>query len=160
MPALTLSIDVETLGHDSHKYHLIATREEREEIAKRLNLLSLEKLEANLLLIRKGRLHLKGKVIADVTQECVRTLQPLAQQLEFDADEIFTLTPLDEKEEYVLSEEGLIEPLEGTTLDVGEVVIQTLSLNLDPFPVSPTSTPIEYTERGDSSSPFSILKKP
>jgi uncharacterized metal-binding protein YceD (DUF177 family) len=89
----------------------------------------------------------------------VRTLQPLPQHLEFHADEVFTLKPLDEQDEVNLTEDVIVEPLEGSILDVGEVIIQLLSLNLDPFPVSPTSTPIEYTESTGPISPFEVLKK-
>jgi hypothetical protein len=42
---------------------------------------------------------------------------------------------------------------------VGEVVIQLLSLSLDPYPVAPASAPIDYHEDKESLSPFKILKK-
>lgn len=55
--------------------------------------------------------------------------------------------------------EVLTEPLYDTTLDLGEVVIQLLSLTLDPYPVAPESGPVDYKEDNSSSSPFAVLKK-
>jgi len=48
MSSLALLISIDTLSSKVENYQLSATSKEREEIAKRLNLLSLEKLEANL----------------------------------------------------------------------------------------------------------------
>ena len=124
MPVLTLSIDIETLGHEHHHYHLVATPHEREGVANRLNLLSLARLEADIHLLQNERIRMTGKIVADVTQVCVRTLQPLPQHLEIDVDEFFTLTSLEKDEEVILSEEDVVEVLEGTILDIGEVVIQ------------------------------------
>ncbi len=159
MAALTFSVNIQTLTLKPLSFHLVATSEERLEISRRLSLLSIENLEAQLSLQRGKYLSLLGIISADVTQQCVRTLVPLPQHLDIDVDELFFPSLPQEKKEINLEEEELIEPLLGNILDVGEIVIQLLSLNLAPYPVVPESSPIEYHEENSSSSPFEILKK-
>jgi len=158
MSVLTSSIHVDTITHEPQCYKISATPQEREEVIRRLNLLSLEKFEAEICLERKDHIHLTGKIRADVIQECVRTLQPIPQHIEFRIDELFTPLLLNGDVEIDLSSESIVEPLEGEQLDLGEILTQLLSLNLDLFPVAPSSTPVEYMEEEASSSPFKVLK--
>ena len=158
MSSLTLLISIDTLSSTPEAYHLSAKPEERADIAKRLKLLSLEQLKADLQLQKKGHIYLSGKIIADVTQQCVRTVVPLKEHLEIIVNEEFIHIPIEQEEEIEWDPESLAEPLHENTLDLGEIVIQLLSLNLNPYPVAPESTPIEYKEK-DAPSPFEILKK-
>lgn len=158
---MTLHIyaSIDTLTSKPTNYNLIATPEERKKIAQRLNLISIEKLEATLHLQKKDQLFLTGSILANVTQSCVRTLVPLPQQLNIGVDEIFILKVNEPEEEEEMELKDLIEPVQGNTLDLGEVVIQILSLNLDPYPVAPGSTPLDYQEKETKTSPFDVLKK-
>lgn len=161
MPSLAFSIQIDTLSATPQEIHLIATPEERADIANRLDLMALDHLEAHLHLKKKGKsIYLTGKAAATVTQQCVRTLVPITQPLKIDIHEEFTLSPLeDPKEKAEFTSEDLAEPLLENTLDLGEVVVQLLSLSLDPYPVAPGSLPIDYKEENSSSSPFAVLKK-
>lgn len=156
MSSLTFVVNTETLTPGTHNFYLIATSAEREDIAKRLNLVSVEKLETELKLEKEGRLILTGKIQAAVTQQCVRTLVVFPEKLEIHVDEVFFV-----KTPKIEDEDGLDggELLEGHLLDLGEIVIQLLSLNLDPFPVAPGSEPIEYHDENGNPSPFEVLKK-
>lgn len=159
MSSLAFTVNTETLTFGSHDFYLSANLVERKEIAKRLNLISVEKVEAELQLEKEERMLLSGKIIADVTQQCVRTLVPFSQHLEVKVHEVFFSKTHEYTED--LNEElmEVAELLEGTHLDLGEVVIQLLSLSLDPYPVAPGSKPLEYHDENGSSSPFDILKK-
>jgi len=159
MSSLTFSVQIETLTLKPHSFHLIATLEEQSIIAKRLNLQSIGRLEAQGEIQKKDHIYVSGTVIADVTQLCVRTLVPLPQHLEVEINEVFTPVPEETQEEIELEAEELTEPLQGNILDLGEVVIQLLSLNIDPYPVAPESGPVEYKENNGASSPFEVLKK-
>jgi uncharacterized metal-binding protein YceD (DUF177 family) len=159
MSSITLSINIETVTAKSQHFHLIATLQEKEEMAIRLNLLSVDRLEAELHLKKKERFFLTGIIVADVTQQCVRTLIPFSQHLEIDVEEIFFPATDEAKDDIDIDLLEEVEPIHGNILDVGEVVIQLLSLSLDPYPVAPTTTPIDYHEDKESSSPFNILKK-
>ncbi len=155
MSPLSTVINLETLAPGTHDFHLDASHEEREDAANRLNLIFIEKLKADLKLERDGRVILTGKIHAQVTQQCVRTLVFFLQELEVKVDELFFLeSPKKLSEE--TQEEG--EMLEDYILDLGEVVIQILSLNLDPYPVAPGTEPLEYHEKNGNPSPFEVLK--
>lgn len=159
MLSLTFSVNIETLTAYPYDFHLVATLDEQMKVAKRLSLLSIEKLEAELHLEKDKWMTLSGTIVADVTQKCVRTLGPVPQHLEIEVDEIFVAGGQENKKEMDLDLLESAEPLEENILDLGEVVIQLLSLNLDPYPVGPESKPLEYIEENGSPSPFDILKK-
>lgn len=159
MSSLTFFVNIDTLTSTPHDFHLVATPEEQLEIAKRLNLLFVKEIDAQLHLQKNGHIALTGGIKADIAQECVRTLVPVPQHLEIDVNEVFYVASEENKEALDLDELETGEPLQGHVLDLGEVVIQLLSLNLDPYPVAPESEPVEYHEENGSSSPFDVLKK-
>jgi uncharacterized metal-binding protein YceD (DUF177 family) len=159
MPSLTFSVNVEANLSAPHDFLLVATQEEREKIAKRLHILSVEFLEAQLTLQQNERLHLKGKIRAGVIQQCVRSLKPLPSRLEIPVDELFVFSYDQDGKDIDLDVENMDEPLQGNTLDLGEIVTQLLSLNLDPYPVDPSSVPVEYYDENGNTSPFDVLKK-
>ena len=156
---LACSINIDHLPSTLQLYKLKATPEERKKIAERLNLLSIDQLEAQLSLQKEDHLLIAGTIIVVVTQECVRTLIPFPQQLVINVEEVISLAPLDNQQDIDLKGEVLAEPLEGSLLDLGEMVIQLLSLHLDPYPVAPGSLPVEYKENNTHGSPFEALKK-
>lgn len=154
MSPLMTTINIETLTKDPLDIVLKATPEERAEIQKRLNIISIENIEAKLHLRKKGLIFLKGTIQADITVECVRTVVPFQQHLKINVDETF-LPP--EGAETPLPEE--VEPLEEETLSIGEIIVQLISLNLDPYPVAPGTLPLDYQEEKPVTSPFEVLKK-
>lgn len=155
MSPLTTTINIEILTKDPFDISLKATPEERAVIQKRLNIISIENVEAKLQLRKKGLIFLKGMIQADITVECVRTLVAFQQHLIIKVDETFL--PPAEDTETPLPEE--VEPLEEEALNIGEIVIQLISLNLDPYPVAPDTLPLDYQEEKPSASPFEVLKK-
>ncbi|HXQ51965.1 MAG TPA: DUF177 domain-containing protein [Stellaceae bacterium] len=107
-------------------------------LAQRFDLVSLDRLEAELRLERlAGELvRLTATLIADLAQSCVVTLEPIATRVE----ENFTLlygTAETAREIVLDSEAETVEPYDGVRIDVGEAVAQQLSLALDPFPRAP-----------------------
>jgi uncharacterized metal-binding protein YceD (DUF177 family) len=155
MSPLTTTINIEILTKDPFDVFLKATPEERRAIQKRLNIISIENVEAKLHLRKKGLIFLKGTIHADITVECVRTLVAFQQHLKIKVDETF-MSPIEDTETPLPEE---VEPLEEETLNIGEIVIQLISLNLDPYPVAPNTLPLDYQEEKPSASPFEILKK-
>src|SRR5262249_43553339 len=108
---------------------------------------------------KNEHLLLTGNIRADVTQQCVRTLEPVPQHLDIEVNELFFPGKHDRQKEIELNEQERGELLQGDTLDLGEIVVQLLSLNLNPYPVAPESKPVEYHDENGFSSPFEILKK-
>jgi uncharacterized metal-binding protein YceD (DUF177 family) len=132
-------IELDRLGASETTVDIAASAAERVALARRFALLALDRLEAQVTLVRLpgGLLRLSAALSADVVQECVATLEPVPSRV----DERFMLlygAAQDETGEVMLSGEAeLVEPLTGAALDIGEAVAQQLSLALDPFPRAP-----------------------
>ncbi len=153
------------------RQHLEADGPERAALARRFDLLSLDRLEADLDYERRGRVvDVTGRFIATVTQTCVVTLEPVSSSLEdsfaarFDPD----LVP-DEFDVSDMAPEDLLDdedavPLVGDKIDLGEVVAECLGLAIDPYPRKiGSSTDSCYAGSAEpavaKASPFDVLKK-
>jgi uncharacterized metal-binding protein YceD (DUF177 family) len=118
-----------------------ATAEERERLARRFNLVALDRLAATVVLQRlSGKLvRLDASFEAEFTQECVVTLDPAPGRVA----QTFSLLygPLEgeqaEAEIDAEANEPVFEPLTGDAIDIGEAVAQELSLALPEFPRLP-----------------------
>ncbi|MCS6879663.1 MAG: DUF177 domain-containing protein [Geminicoccaceae bacterium] len=138
---LSRTIEVMRVPPGGRSFAIVASPSEREALARRLRVESIGKLEA------RGRvawlpggqiLEVDGRIEARVTQLCVVTLEPFEQTLAFSFTRRFT--PLKEPQtgEVVIDvERDEPEPLEGTVLDLGEIVAEELALALDPYPRGP-----------------------
>ena len=153
---------------------MAATAEERQGLAERFGLLSLNGLEADLEIVSagtSGRFLLKGNLRAEVTQQCVVTLEPVDASIEEPFEIILGWSPVRGEGDGIDSgefdpDEDFVEIGAGDGLDLGEMVAQQLSLALDPYPRKPDA----HLEKGwrigpdeaeseDRVSPFSVLRK-
>lgn len=117
-----------------------ATDEECRGLAGRLGLAAIASLTATVTLEsrKSGKIVVvAGRFEAEVTQTCVVTLEPLPRTV----SESFTLrlAPEPGPDEAAIIDidpvtEDEPEPIEGDTVDIGELVAQHLSLALDPYP--------------------------
>jgi uncharacterized metal-binding protein YceD (DUF177 family) len=144
------------------EHDIAAEPGERVALAERFGLLALDRLEARVRLTRLagGLVRLAAELSADVVQECVLSLEPVAGRVE----ERFTLLYGEGREdaaEVVLSgETELVEPVSGGVIDIGEAVAQQLSLALDPFPRAPgVAAPEAAPEAAKAQSPFAALSR-
>jgi Large ribosomal RNA subunit accumulation protein YceD len=156
----TRPVDIGRLPAGGAVYDLKATAAERDALARRFDLLALERLEAEVRLERLagGLLRLSAALKAEVVQACVVTLEPLPDSI----DEPFTVLYRAGAEAgdstVVLSGAAeLVEPLTGDILDIGEAVAQQLSLALDPYPRAPDAAAAAPAPR--QASPFAPLAK-
>jgi uncharacterized metal-binding protein YceD (DUF177 family) len=118
------------------------TADDREctEIARRLGLVSLDRLEAHTVLSRDGeRIHVEGRVLAALEQSCVVTGEPVSAAV----DEPFAVDFLPEPragrpdEEVELGAADCdIMFYDGASVDLGAAVVDSLALALDPYPRS------------------------
>jgi uncharacterized metal-binding protein YceD (DUF177 family) len=155
-------VEVDRLAASSETIqHITAGAAERAALARRFALVALDRLEARVTLVRLagGLLRLTADLSADVVQECVVTLEPVASRVE-DRFMLLYGHAQDEAGEVVLSGEAeLVEPISGGTRDLGEAVAQQLSLALDPYPRAPgAAATARETGPGDPS-PFAALAK-
>lgn len=121
---------------------------QRRALAAEHGLLSVEAWRADLLVTpwKRHGVKVSGRVEADITQECVVTLEPLAAHVDEAVEGLFL--PDDSKlgrqgfdggGEIVLAAEGPDSPetFHGDTIDVGALAEQFFGLAIDPYPRKP-----------------------
>jgi uncharacterized metal-binding protein YceD (DUF177 family) len=151
-----------------------ANDQERAALAARFGLQSIGSLDAaaHLAVVDDhGSVRLRATITADVVQTCVVTLDPVPVHLQVGFEILFSPVDMDEVDVQVTPDDDEApEPLEGDTIDVGEVVAQQFGINLDPYPRRPdvvfsseeTSDGNRIMVEGDTGStaqesPFAVL---
>jgi uncharacterized metal-binding protein YceD (DUF177 family) len=139
-PEFSRLIAAETVSNHPQRREIAAEPGERQALARRFGLLSLDKLAASLELHRQAgeviRIH--GHLVADVVQSCVVTLAPVPAHLETEFELSYGASA-DEEEAGVLDPIGpdAPEPLVEGQIDLGEALAQQLAVALDPYPRAP-----------------------
>jgi uncharacterized metal-binding protein YceD (DUF177 family) len=130
---------IDTIGADGRSIRVEADAAERTALAKRFDLVAIDRLEADLSLSRNGDLvFAKGRIGAQVTQSCVATGEPVEAVIDEPFDILFSPAPSPADEEIELSASECDTVFySGGAIDLGEAVAETLSLSLDPWPRSP-----------------------
>lgn len=144
----------------------MADEVERAAVAKRLDLPKLDRLEAHVRLERAGDIiRATGRLVASLDQSCVVTNEPVAAHI----DEPFTLNfvPVPQAqradEEVELGERDLdVVFHDGSAIDLGSALADTLALSLNPYPRS-AGADAALKEAGvlteEQASPFAVLAK-
>ncbi|HEU0310503.1 MAG TPA: DUF177 domain-containing protein [Sphingomicrobium sp.] len=125
---------------DGDRLDLVADDDDRTRVAARLGLLSLDRLEAHAVLARDGqKIRVNGRLKAALCQACVATGDPVPSHI----DEPFELLFVPEPKgggpdaEIELGEADLDTVFhDGSAIDLGGAVADTLALSLDPYPRS------------------------
>jgi uncharacterized metal-binding protein YceD (DUF177 family) len=135
LPEFSRRVEIARLGALEAIYPISADAEERPALARRFDLLSLDRLEAEIRLQRLagGMVRLSGWLGADVVQACVVSLEPVASTLDRDFTVLYGSTESG-KTVMVDLETDEAEPFDGDAIDIGEAVAQQLALALDPYP--------------------------
>ena len=133
--------------HDGTRIDLTATDVEREAIAERLGLVSLDRLAAHCVLDHKGSalegpsIRARGRIKASLAQACVATGEPLpvfvdeAFELHFQPEPV--RVPDDEIE--LSGDELDVIFHDGGAIELGEAIADTLAVSLDPYPRGPNA---------------------
>jgi len=128
------------LGSEPFSQEIIATAPERDALARRFDLVSLDHLSAEVELRRDGgdTVLLRAEFAAEFAQSCVVTLDAVGGAIR----ERFELRygPPDAEPSETASAGGddpAFEPFEGEAIDIGEAVAQEFSLALPLFPRAP-----------------------
>jgi len=126
-----------TRGREA-SHRIDAKPSERQALARRFGLLTLDRLEAEvrLTLGAGGVVRLEASFAADIVQECVVTLEPVPGAIAEEFTLLFA-APQDKRTLVLDSDEESVEPLADGRIDIGEAVAQQLSLALDPYPRVP-----------------------
>lgn len=151
---------------DGERLDLVADEAERGAIAKRLDLASLDRVEAHVTLQRTGDVvRAEGRLMAALNQSCVITGDPVAAHVDEPFAILFTpepteVTPDDEIE--LGSADCDVVFYDGAQIDLGGAIADTLALSLDPYPRS-AGADAALKEAGvmteEQASPFAVLAK-
>ena len=125
---------------DGDRLDLVADESECAAVADRLGLLCLDRFEAHAVLTREGqKVRAAGRIRASLDQACVATGDPVPAHV----DEPFELVFLPEPRPGSADEEIELESNEldtlfhdGSAIDLGGALADTLALALDPYPRS------------------------
>ncbi len=144
-------IDAEKLDGKPLKQTISADEDSRAALSRRLNVEGITALEATLTIspANGGAFEVTGTFTADVTQECVVTLEPISTHIEEPVEGWFTdrdktvsfikarqerETKKGHVEVEMLDEREAPDEMINGHIDLGELVAQHLSLAIDPYP--------------------------
>jgi uncharacterized metal-binding protein YceD (DUF177 family) len=149
-PEFSRPVAVSKIGGNGLAMTIQAEPQEREALARRLDLLSLDRLEAILEFREKADgVVLEGDLVADLAQPCVVSLQPVPVQIKEHFIQYFSENaPSDDELMQRALEEGLDffaeaeedeipDAIVNGRIDAGEAVVQQLAVMLDPYPRLP-----------------------
>jgi uncharacterized metal-binding protein YceD (DUF177 family) len=138
-PEFSRPVPLARVRREPLREEIAASADERTALARRLDLVSLDRLSATVALARQGdgTILLTAAFAAEFVQSCVVTLDPVGGAVE----ERFALRygPAEWAPDTIGEEddEPAFEPLLGEAIDIGEAVAQELALALPPFPRAP-----------------------
>ncbi|SFZ81355.1 Uncharacterized metal-binding protein YceD, DUF177 family [Devosia enhydra] len=168
-PAILISdasLRIDSMPPDGRALELSVSADERAAIAESLSITALDALAVTLKATRfRGGLRITGKLFARLEQPCVVTLEPVHQTVEEPVDRIFLPVPQkrrDPEAEVFVDVEGEDAPdyFEGHEVDLSALIIETLSLGIDPYPRAQGADTAVVLPRTDDveTSPFARLK--
>jgi uncharacterized metal-binding protein YceD (DUF177 family) len=153
---------VDTIGDDARTIEIDADARERAALAKRFDLIAIEKLTGKFTIRRDAAgIVANGRVEAEVTQACTITGDPLSATIDEPVDLRFVPEIEAGQDEVELADSDIdVLPYEGDAIDLGEVAAETMALALDPFPRGPNAETV-LSEAGvlneEQAGPFGAL---
>ena len=157
-------VSLASIGNAERSIIIEVTVGEREALARRFGLESLDRMIASATIWRlnDGAVRLRIAFAADVVQHCVATLEPIEARVEGEEDILLVRPGANSVEVEIDPTDDEPEPLLGETLDIGEVVAEQFGLALDPYP---RKTGVEFrvdtarsNDGDDRGSPFEVLR--
>jgi uncharacterized metal-binding protein YceD (DUF177 family) len=150
------------VASEPFRQRIAADEAERAALARRFDLVSLDRLEADIELLREpsGTILLSATFEAVFAQECVVTFDPIAGniserfQLRYGPPDIEINVPTGD-------DDPAFEPLDAEAIDIGEAVAQEFSLALPSFPRADNAeveTEIE-ADQSAGNGPFAALAR-
>lgn len=137
MSEFSRPVRLDTIGNEPREMEIEATPGERIALAKRFDIVSLDALSARATLVRQaGEVHARGSLQARLVQACVATGVDLPAEIEAPFDIVFRdALPQDVPDAGLELNESECDVVffEGSSVDLGEAVAETLALAIDPY---------------------------
>jgi uncharacterized metal-binding protein YceD (DUF177 family) len=152
-PEFSRRVKLARIGTEPYRQRITASEGERAALARRFDLVSLDRLEAAVELIPKDErtILLRADFDAAFEQRCIVTLDPIGGVLAEGFELLYGPPEAEEAAAGMVGEDVAFEPLIGDAIDIGEAVAQEFSLALPPFPRSP-DIPIDNAAETESDS--------
>ncbi|MEW4468335.1 DUF177 domain-containing protein [Parasphingorhabdus sp. JC815] len=163
-PELSKIIKLSDIGSAPISGQITADNDQRQALAKRFDLPSIEEITADYSL-KPGEygIDFTGSIRSSLHQSCAISGQPFPVKLTEDFSIIFTEktdVPHSEEEIELTAEDCDIIEFENARIDIGEAIAQTLYLALDPYPRGPDADDVAE-KRGlkseEEAGPFGAL---
>lgn len=160
-PEFSRLVPLAQLSTRPFRQRIEATAEERERLSRRFDLISLDRLVAEVELRRQSPevVLLEAEFAAEFEQCCAVTLEPVRGAVSDRFSLVYGRAPEAEQEITLTSDEPAFEPLNGSSIDVGEAVAQELSLALPTFPRDPEVRIDEAAIAEPLEGPFATLAR-
>lgn len=149
------------VGAEPFRQEITATLAERAALARRFDLIALDRLDAAVELVRHGEqlVMLRASFQAAFEQSCTVTLEPITSAVAENFTLLYGPPEAEESAAAIAGDDVAFEPLTGDAIDIGEAVAQEFSLALPPFPRSPDATIEAETAPPDDEGPFAALSR-
>ncbi len=160
-PEFSRLVALAQLSTRPFRQRIEAAAEEREKLSQRFDLISLDRLVAEVELRRESRevILLEAEFAAEFEQCCAVTLKPVSGQVSDRFSLVYGPAPEEEQEIALSTDEPAFEPLNGNSIDIGEAVAQELSLALPIFPRDPEAGIDEAAIAEPLQGPFATLAR-
>jgi uncharacterized metal-binding protein YceD (DUF177 family) len=160
-PEFSRLVALAQLSTRPFRQRIEAIAEEREKLSRRLDLISLDRLVAEVELRRQSSevILLEAEFAAEFEQCCAVTLEPVRGAVSDRFSLVYGPAPQEEQEIALTSDEPAFEPLYGNSIDIGEAVAQELSLALPIFPRDPEARIDEAAITEPLQGPFATLAR-
>lgn len=178
-PEWSHPFEIAQLDGGPYELTISPTAQQAKDIARRLNVDIVDNFSAQITLEQLTGSHLiqvQGHLKADIAQKCVVTLQPINTHIRDEFDSFYAdpkaVIPfakgkvelerrvLNTLESEMLDEREDPEQIVDGKIDLGEMVVQYLSLAIDPYPQIPGALDAELPAEGkaEADNPFAALK--
>lgn len=153
-------IEVSSLEETGTRHVLEPTETELAAIARRLDLPAVNKLRGEFKLTPTPvGVDIVLHIDAETVRTCVASLEPMIEKIREEIRMSFDRNYVEDDAEDFSESVILREPLRGGEIDIGELLVQHLSLSLNPFPRRADAESLAGKFRdAPLSSPFSALK--
>ena len=151
-------VELRELTTKPKKLQWHATKEECTALAKRLNVLSVDDLKADVTVQKNDLIEVSGSFVAHVKQACVVSGEAIEQKVEDSFTEFFCQHSRHENPIDLDMDTPDIEVVEDGRIDVGELVVEYLILGLDPFPRKEGIPLVKAGDLEEKENTFAVLK--
>ena len=166
-PEFSHPFNIDDIDDGGTVIELEASADERGRLADRFGLPEIDKLTATLTLTRASSgisIRVVGRFRAEITQRCVVSLERFDTTVENTFEvEFVPAVDVPAELEFDVDDVDPPEALQGSEIDLGELIAQHLAVSLDPYPRKPgAQTPVWKSAAGgdppEADSPFAILE--